>query len=120
MKARTFAWFVAPSVVLMMIFIAAPLISVFIQSFYLTQQVYEQVTVESCSPGFVTQTCITEVRSQPKLDGAGQPLTETAFVGLASYRALLQPETVAKAFSQAGGGFSEVLNIPFYQALRFT
>ena len=120
MKSRIFALFVAPSVVLMLLFIALPLASVFIQSFYLTQQVYEQVTVEACSPGFAAQTCVQEVRSQPKRDAAGQVITQTRFVGLASYRALLAPEAVAKAFSSAGGGLAELLNIPFYAALRFT
>ena len=43
-----------------------------------------------------------------------------AFVGLASYRALLDPAAVTKAYSSAGGGLAEILNIPFYAALRFT
>lgn len=120
MKSRIFALFVAPSVVLMLLFIALPLASVLIQSFYLTQQVYEQVTVEACSPGFAVQTCVQEVRSQPKRDAAGQVITQTRFVGLASYRALLDPAAVTKAYSSAGGGLAEMLNIPFYAALRFT
>ncbi|MEX0311382.1 MAG: sugar ABC transporter permease, partial [Tateyamaria sp.] len=37
MKYKTFFWFVAPSVFMMLLFIAAPLISVFIQSFQITQ-----------------------------------------------------------------------------------
>ena len=120
MKARTFALFVAPSVVLMLLFIALPLFSVLVQSFYVTKQVYEQVNVEACSPGFLTQNCVTETRSQPKLDASGQIMTETHYAGLEAYRALLDPEAVAKAFSGAGGGWAEVLNIPFYGALRFT
>jgi ABC-type sugar transport system permease subunit len=42
MKPRTFAAFVAPSVILMLVFIALPLISVFVQSFYSTKQVFQR------------------------------------------------------------------------------
>ncbi len=120
MKARTFAMFVAPSVVLMLIFIALPLVSVFVQSFYSTQQVFEQVQVESCTPGFISQTCTTEIRSRQVLDAAGKPVTTTSFVGFASYHELLKPDVVAKAFSAGGGGLAAVMNIDFYKALRFT
>ena len=58
MKFKTFAMFVGPSVFLMLLFIAAPLISVFMQSFYVTQPVLETIEVETCTPGFVTQTFV--------------------------------------------------------------
>lgn len=120
MKARTFAMFLAPSVLLMLIFIALPLISVFVQSFYSTQQVFEQVSVESCTPGFLAQTCTTELRSRQVMDAAGKPMSQTSFVGFASYKELLKPEAVAAAFSSGGGGFSALMTIDFYKALRFT
>ncbi len=120
MKRRTFIAFVAPSVALMVIFIAAPLASVLVQSFLLTQSVFEEVTVESCTPGFPNPVCTEEVRRQQVLDENGQPVTETTFVGFDVYVSLLQPEAVADAFSAAGGGLADLLNIDFYKALRFT
>ena len=120
MKPRTFLLFVAPSLLLMFVFIALPLISVFIGSFRVSQQVFEQVKVETCTPGFLTQNCVEEVKTRPKLDESGRPVTETRWVGLDTYRVLLQPDAVRKAFSAGGGGFAAVLNIDFYKALRFT
>jgi multiple sugar transport system permease protein len=120
MKARTFAAFVAPSVVLMLIFIALPLVGVFVQSFYSTKQVFQQISVESCTPGFTTQTCTTEIRSRQVLDAAGKPMTTTGFAGLEAYRQLLKPEEVSKAFAAGGGGWAALMTIDFYKALRFT
>ena len=55
MNFRTFAAFVGPSVFMMLLFIAFPLVSVFKQSFYITQPIYETVEVETCTPGFLTR-----------------------------------------------------------------
>lgn len=120
MKPRVFFAFVAPSMALMLLFIALPLISVFIQSFQVTQQVYEQVTVETCTPGFVTQNCVQETKSQAVLDENGRPVVETRFVGFQNYLLLLKPEVVAAALAAGGGGLSAIMNIDFYKALRFT
>jgi multiple sugar transport system permease protein len=120
MKSRTFFAFVAPSLALMLIFIAFPLVSVFIQSFEVTQQVFERVEVKTCTPGFLTQICTTETKARPVLDADGRPRTETRFVGFDTYRSLLQPDALARAFSAAGGGIAAVLSIDFYRALRFT
>jgi multiple sugar transport system permease protein len=120
MKTRTFAGFVAPSVVLMVVFIAVPLVAVLIDSFHVTRPVFERVEVEVCTPGFLTQTCVKEETTRPMLDAAGAPMTERVYVGLDSYRQLLQPDQVAAAFAPGGGGIGAVLNIEFYRALRFT
>lgn len=120
MNGRTFAWFVAPSVVMMVVFIALPLVFVFGQSFCATQNVFETMRVESCTPGFLGQVCKTEERTRPKLDAAGRPVTETSFVGLAAYRAVLQPEAVWAALAPGGGGWDAVMAVDFYRALRFT
>ena len=120
MKPRSFMFFVAPSVALMLLFIAAPLISVFAQSFYNTRQVFEQASVENCTPGFPSPVCVTELRSRPRLDSDGKPVTVTEFAGLDTYRLLLQPDQVAKAFAPGGGGFASLLTLDFYKALRFT
>lgn len=120
MKNRTFAMFVAPSVLLMLVFIASPLVSVLFQSVYGTRGVFEQVQVETCMPGFLGPSCKTEMRSKPILDASGRRVTETAFIGLDAYRSLLQPDVVAKAFSAGGEGWAALSNIDFYKALRFT
>ena len=120
MRTRTMLFFIAPSAVLMLVFIFAPLVSVAIQSLYTTTVVRETVKVETCSPGFLAQICTTTERSQVKTGPNGNALTETRFSGLESYRAVLEPEKVAAAFSAAGKGLADVLRLDFWRALRFT
>lgn len=105
---------------MMLIFIALPLASVFWQSLHTTQAVYERVKVETCTPGFLKPSCVEEVKTRPVLGADGRPMTTTAYVGLETYRSLLQPDAVVKAFAPGGGGVLEVLDIDFYKALRFT
>ena len=118
MKFRTFAAFVGPSVFMMLLFIAAPLISVFIQSFQVTQPILEQVEVETCTPGFLTQTCTTELKTVPVLDDNGKTLTETSWVGLQSYRNVLQMDKFWQGIGN--GNWNEIMQIDFWRALRFT
>ncbi|MSU90237.1 ABC transporter permease subunit [Rhodobacteraceae bacterium 2CG4] len=118
MKFKTFAAFVAPSVVMMLLFIAAPLVSVFLQSFYLTQPVIETVEVETCTPGFLEQTCATALRTRPVLDENGKVQTTTTFVGLQSYRNVLEPARAWDAIS--GFDYGALMGIDFWRALRFT
>ncbi len=120
MKRRTFFIFVGPSLALMLFFIALPLISVFVQSFYNSEGVFDAATVEECTPGFPNPICRSTTRMRPMLDENGNPLTESRFVGLQNYQTLLQPMAVAEAFSAAGRGLGGILNISFYKALRFT
>ncbi len=118
MKFRTFAAFIAPSVVLMLVFIAFPLISVFLQSFQITQPVVEQVEVETCTAGFLEQTCTTEIKTQPVLDEDGRQVTVTEWVGLLSYERVLGLEEMGRAV--ASGAVGQILAIDFWKALRFT
>jgi multiple sugar transport system permease protein len=118
MKFKTFIAFVGPSILMMLLFIAAPLVSVFVQSFYHTQPVYETVTEEVCTPGFLKQTCTTQEKSRAILDVNGDVVMQTKFVGLQSYRDILDLDKVGKAFSS--GQWSDILNIDFWKALRFT
>jgi multiple sugar transport system permease protein len=120
MKARTFALFVGPSVAMMLIFIALPLVSVFAQSFYNTRTVFETTVVENCTPGFLAPVCTREERARPKIGADGKVITERVFVGWEAYRQLLQPEAVAKAFAAGGGGLAALQALDFYKALRFT
>ena len=118
MKFKTFAAFVGPSLALMLVFIAAPLIGVLWQSFHLTQPVFETVEVESCTPGFTGQICTTELKTRPILDEAGRIVTETTYVGLQSYRNVLEPDRLRDAI--ASDRWLDILNIDFWAALRFT
>lgn len=118
MRFRTFAAFVGPSLFLMFLFIAAPLVSVIWQSFHVTQPVFETVTEEVCTPGFVAPVCETETRSKPVIGEDGKVIMETAYVGWQSYRNMLEPERAAAALAKFDIG--ELLTIDFYRALRFT
>lgn len=118
MKFKTFAAFVGPSVFMMILFIALPLISVFIQSFQVTQPVMQNSEVETCTPGFLTQTCVTELKTVPVIGENGKTLTTTEWTGLESYRNVLQMDKVWAAVSS--GQLSQILQIDFWKALRFT
>src|SRR5579875_1906952 len=120
MPRTTFLAFIAPSMAMMLLFIAAPLVGVAWQSFINTERVYREETVQNCTPGFPNPVC-TEARSTiPVLDRLGRPVTRTAFAGFANYLALLQPDAVRRAFAPGGGGLGAVLGLHFYSALRFT
>ncbi|WP_022951120.1 carbohydrate ABC transporter permease [Leucothrix mucor] len=118
MKFKTFVAFVGPSILMMLLFIAAPLVSVFVQSFYHTQPVYETVTEEVCTPGFLTQTCTTKEKSRAMLDENGDILMQTKYVGFQSYRDILDVDKLGQIMDS--GNWSEILNIDFWKALRFT
>ena len=118
MKFRTFAAFVGPSMFLMLLFIAAPLVGVFIQGFYVTQPVFGTVEVESCTPGFTEPICVVEERLQQRIDENGKAMTKTEFVGLDSYRNLIEPERAWNAIRSLD--ISDLLVIDFWKALRFT
>ena len=98
--------------------VAAPLVSVFIQSFQVTQPILEQVEVETCTPGFLTQTCTTEIKSVPVLDENGKTITETEWVGLQSYQNVLQMDKFWEAVGN--GSWNDIMQIDFWKALRFT
>ena len=118
MRFRVFFWFVLPSVVMMVAFIAAPLVMVFINSVQVTQPVMEQVEIESCTPGFSGETCTTSTETRPTLDEDGNVITQTRYVGFQSYARLMEP---AQAFAAVTTGkIGQFLQIDFWGALRFT
>ena len=118
MKFRTFAVFVGPSVLLMFLFITAPLISVFWQSFHLTKVVFETVEVETCTPSFTGQTCVTEEKTRPQLDEDGRIKSEIRFVGFQSYSSLIEPKKAFQAIKKLDWSMFQTIN--FWKALRFT
>jgi len=117
-KFKVFAAFAGPSLLLMLIFIAIPLVNVFLQSFQNTQSIFETVEIETCTPGFGTQTCITESETRPVLGEDGRVLEKTIFVGWESYRNILRPDQAWEAAKQLN--WSALMAIDFWKALRFT
>lgn len=118
MKFKSFLIFVFPSVLTMFLFIAAPLGTVFWQSFHVTQPIYEEVEVETCTPGFLSQTCVTETKIRPLLNEHGAVITETRFVGLESYNNVLELDRLERLWES--DGWQGAMTIDFWQALRFT
>jgi multiple sugar transport system permease protein len=119
MKFKTFIWFVGPSLFLMLLFIALPLYAVLVGSFQITQPVMETIEVESCTAGFLAQTCTTEVRTVPLLDDdTGDMLTTTEWVGWLSYERVLEPQRAWDAITSLNYG--ALMQIDFWAALRFT
>ena len=118
MKKRDFYFFVVPSLLMMFLFIAVPLAIVFKQSFYITQNVFEKVEVETCTPGFLKQICETKVESKPKLDENGNIIEVSVFVGFENYKNLLQINKFKNAIYNLS--LNEIEKINFWKAFRFT
>ena len=122
MPHRAFFAFVFPSLAAMIIFIALPIVSVAIQSFYV-QHDKVIVETETCSPfgGCKTQTRVdAEATEQLRRD---EPLGK--FNGFGTYldRNHLAVDEV-KTILSGGGSLSDIVwqfyNLPFYKALSFT
>jgi multiple sugar transport system permease protein len=118
MRAKTFWMFVGPSVFLMLLFIAFPLVTVFLNSFQVTQPVFVTQEVETCTAGFLQQNCVTEVKTIPQLGEDGRPITQTLWVGFDSYANVLGGQRFVNAIASFDLG--AVLRIDFWRALRFT
>jgi len=121
MKHSSFIWFILPTLSAMILFIALPIVSVFIQSLHIE---HEQVLVvsENCGPFGCTQSTSVDTEATAKLNEA-QPLGR--FNGLETYtnRSHLAFDEVGDAWrtSETFDKFwDEVFNLPFYAALSFT
>jgi len=121
MPHRAFFWFILPSALAMLLFIALPIVSVVIQSMHIEHpKVVEEV--ETCGPF----KCTTEVRVNVEATEslrAEKPLGQ--FIGLDTYlnRAHLAVSEVKKLWREKDGvaSFAKGLyNLPFYKALSFT
>ena len=121
MRHRTFFWFILPTLSAMILFIALPIVSVFIQSLYVQ---HEQVLVisESCGPFGCTETTSIDAEATAKIR-AEQPLGQ--FNGLKTYtnRSHLAFAEVGEAWRESGDWsafLDAVMDLPFYKALIFT
>jgi ABC-type sugar transport system permease subunit len=122
MPHRTFFWFILPSLLAMIAFIALPLVSVVVQSLFIE---HEQVLIQSevCDP-FRGCSTVTTVDAE-----ATAALREAAplgrFNGLGTYfdRNHLATAEVAEAWAARSGPgdfIGRLMNLPFYKALAFT
>ncbi|MBO9446342.1 sugar ABC transporter permease [Ruegeria sp. R14_0] len=121
MKHRTFFWFILPTLTAMILFIALPIVSVFVQSLFVE---HEQVLVvtENCGPFGCTEATAVDVEATEKLR-ADQPLGQFNGLGTYTNRSHLAFSEVGEAWSSSasfGEFWSNVYNLPFYSALAFT
>ncbi|MCK8464030.1 sugar ABC transporter permease [Aliiroseovarius sp. S1339] len=121
MKHSSFFWFVLPSSLLMLAFIAFPIVSVVTQSFY---SAHEQVVVEveNCGPfGCKMETSVDQVATAAIREA--EPMGKFAGLSIYTDRNHLAFGEVAAAWVRADGlpdfGRS-LMNLPFYKALGFT
>ena len=121
MKHRTFFWFFLPTGLAMLLFIAAPIVSVVLQSVFAPHEPV-LVTVETCTPFSCTEETSIDQAATRQLREA-QPLGR--FVGLDIYfnRGHLAISEAAEAWRSSdglGAFFSELGDLPFYRAMGFT
>lgn len=121
MPHRTFLTFILPSLVVMILFIALPIVSVAYQSLYIEHE-RVLVTVENCGPfGCATETRVDtaamerlrEEAPMGRFDGLGTYLN-------ASHLAAGEVAAIWRASEGWGGFLRGVYNLPFYKALAFT
>lgn len=121
MPHRTFFTFVMPSLFVMFLFIALPILSVAIQSFYIE---HEQIliTSESCGPFGCTASVEVDAKAMAQLR---EEAPMGRFNGLGTYfdARHLASQQFAEAWA-ARDGFADfitrLMNLPFYKALGFT
>ena len=121
MKHSSFFWFVLPSALLMLLFIAMPIVSVVTQSLYTA---HEQiiVEVENCGPFGCTKSTSIDQEATEALRAA-EPLGKFAGLDVYTDRNHLAISEVGSLWIEADGlpdfGAS-LMNLPFYKAMGFT
>ena len=128
MKTKSFLQFAGPSVALMLLLLAAPLLTTFYLSVRNCSLEMEMVMIEESTP-FGKQQTLTQ---RAKLDGKGQAIKNCSFVGLSYYRKVLglddtaiatgaaPPEADGTAAAGSPKAVSERADNEFLGALRFT
>ena len=127
MKTKSFLQFVGPSVVMMMLLLAAPLVITFYLSVRNCAMEMETVKVEESTPFGLKET----ITQRAKLDASGKAVQSCKFVGLDYYRKVLglddasplqdgpPPDSTASA-AKGIPAVSEKAGNEFLGALRFT
>jgi len=121
MKHKTFFWFFLPTALAMLLFIAAPIVSVVVQSLFTPHdQVF--VEVENCGPFGCTMETMIDTAATEQLK-AERPLGK--FSGLDIYLdrghlALVEVKTAWATRDGLAGFFKTLGNLPFYRAMAFT
>lgn len=121
MPHRTFLKFIAPSLIAMILFIALPIVSVFVQSLHVE---HEQILIvtENCGPfGCTPSTTVDRAATDAMRDAA--PMGQWNGFGTYTNRNHLAFTEVAQAWRSSdtiGAFISQLMNLPFYKALAFT
>jgi ABC-type sugar transport system permease subunit len=120
-KHRTFFWFILPSALSMLLFIAFPVVSVAVQSLFIQHQKV-MVTVENCGPFGCTKDTHVDPSATAELDKK-EPLGQ--FNGLGTYLnrshlAVGELGTIFAVNKGLGDVVTRVYALPFYRALAFT
>ncbi|WP_150525992.1 carbohydrate ABC transporter permease [Roseibium sediminis] len=121
MKHRTFFWFFLPTGLAMLIFIAAPIVSVVMQSFFVPHEAV-LVETENCGPFGCTKSVTIDQEATEQLR-ANNPLGRFAGLDIYLDRGHLAVSEVAEAWRETdslGAFFSDIGDLPFYRALAFT
>jgi len=121
MPHRTFLWFILPSLAAMFLFIALPIVSVFVQSLFVENEQVLKIT-ENCGPFGCTEEVTVDAEATEALR-AKRPLGQ--FNGLGTYfdRGHLATTEVAEIWrnkTSLGGFLSDLYNLPLYRAIAFT
>lgn len=121
MKHKTFFWFVLPTSLAMLLFIALPIVSVVMQSVYAP---HEQVIVEveNCDIfGCKKSTMVDQDATRALRDA--EPLGRFVGTDIYTNRNHLATTEIGIAWQNSTGMsdfLSELMNLPFYRALAFT
>ncbi len=121
MKHKTFFWFVLPTSLAMILFIALPIVSVVMQSVYAP---HEQVIVEveNCDIFGCKKSTMVDQDATRELREA-EPLGRFVGTDIYTNRNHLATSEVGLAWQKSSSlrdFFSEIMNLPFYRALAFT
>lgn len=121
MPHRTFLWFILPSIVAMILFIALPIVSVVVQSLYVEHE-QVMITTKNCGPFGCKESTSVDAEATKALRDAA-PLGR--FNGLGTYfdRGHLASSEVSEAWTTSvtwGDFLAKIMNLPFYKALAFT
>lgn len=121
MPHRTFAAFIFPSILAMVLFISLPIVSVVVQSLFVEHEAV-LVSVENCTPFGCTNQTKVDTDAMAKLR-AEEPLGQ--FAGLSNYLnhnhlAIADVKEIFRTAPSFGSAVGQLMNLPFYRALAFT